>query len=116
MFSDRLQAAIYKPFQCVRCSMRAAEAKARNIWVDEYGTGSGRGCVKTQLYAEAKTLATWVDEYGTGSDSDRMQPTIRKPFNARIAAQAKYSGELSQRFALIILNVYHGINHVTLSP
>ncbi len=93
------------------------------------GTGSGRGCVKTRLHAEAKTLATWVDEYGTGSGpgspdgqpgwgggSDRLQPTIRKPFNARIAAQAKYSGELSQRPALIILNVYHGINHVTLSP
>src|SRR6266511_3732357 len=70
----------------------------------------------------AKSLATWVDEYGTGSGpgspdgqpgwgggSDRMQPAIHKPFNAR-------GSQLSQRFALIIFNVYNGINHVTLSP
>ncbi|HEX9424655.1 MAG TPA: hypothetical protein VF899_15565 [Pyrinomonadaceae bacterium] len=34
----------------------------------------------------SKTLASWVDKYGTGSDSDRIQPALNKPFNARAAA------------------------------
>ena len=33
----------------------------------------------------AKRLASWVDEYGTGSGSDRLQPAIRKSFNAGVS-------------------------------
>src|SRR6266545_2907813 len=53
---------------------------------------------------------------GTAANRSFIRVSVATGCNLRYTNRSMRGSQLSQRFALIIFNVYNGINHVTLSP